>query len=233
MPKVDKDFATPLSHPNLFPTYPLGEVATLLALICLFAAEPVPGVNESHYLPKAKHLFDATFCPGDVFIESHDSHGLAALVGGVFAQFLPLSVVAWLGRAICWISLAFAWQRLRIALQLSWLLGAAALASWYLAIDYGNWAGEWAIGGFEGKALAYVCVILDFPSFLKETGLVFGVGLGSLLLGIRLLVDGLVCQLDSPGWPCRISSNEFGLSGFGLPLQPRWDWSVSSQLPWG
>ncbi len=61
----------------------VGEIAILFSLICLLAAEPVPGVNESHYLPKAKHLFDRDFCPADLFFQSHDAHGLAAgLAGG-------------------------------------------------------------------------------------------------------------------------------------------------------
>ncbi len=167
MPKAATQPAEHLSHPSFLSRNPLGEVAILFAVICLFAAEPVPGINESHYLPKAKHLFDSTFCPGDVFIESHDSHGMAAAVAGALAQFLPLSAVAWIGRALCWISLAFAWQQLRTALKMSWITGAAALASWYLAIDYGNWAGEWAIGGFEGKALAYVCIIVAFSRLFQ------------------------------------------------------------------
>ena len=146
----------------------LGEILVLFALICLLAAEQVPGVNESHYLPKAKHLFDRAFCPGDLFFESHDAHGLAAGLAGALAIWLPLPAVAWIGRAISWFCLAWAWQKLRVAIGIHWILGALALASWYFAIDYGNWAGEWAIGGFEGKSLAYPCVIVALAELFRN-----------------------------------------------------------------
>lgn len=144
-----------------------GEIAILFALICLLAAEPVPGVNESHYLPKAKHLFNRDFCPGDLFFESHDAHGLAAGLAAALAIWLPLPAVAWIGRVLSWLCLAWAWQRLRVAIGIHWILGALALASWYFAIDYGNWAGEWAIGGFEGKSLAYPCVIVALSELFQ------------------------------------------------------------------
>lgn len=145
-----------------------GEILVLFALICLLAAEQVPGVNESHYLPKAKHLFNRDFCPGDLFFESHDSHGLAAGVAGALALGLPLPAVAWIGRILSWFCLAWAWQRLRIAIGIHWIVGAFALGSWYFAIDYGNWAGEWAIGGFEGKSLAYPCVIVALSELFRD-----------------------------------------------------------------
>ena len=144
-----------------------GEIAVLFALIMLLAGEPVPGVNESHYLPKAKHLFDSTFCAGDLFFESHDAHGLAAGLAGALSLFLPLYAVAWVGRLLSWLCLAWAWRQLRLSLNMNWILGAFALASWYFAIDYGNWAGEWAIGGFEGKSLAYPCVIVAFSQLFQ------------------------------------------------------------------
>ena len=108
----------------------VGEIAVLFALICLLAAEQVPGVNESHYLPKAKHLFDRSFCPGDLFFESHDAHGLAAGLAGALAIWLPLPAVAWVGRILSWLCLAWAWQKLRAAIGLHWILGALSLASW-------------------------------------------------------------------------------------------------------
>ena len=144
-----------------------GEVLVLFALICLIAAEPVPGVNESHYLPKAKHLFDPSFGKGDLFFESHDSHGLASSLAGILALWLPLSAVAWVGRFLSWLCLAWAWRRLRIAMELPWIIGAAGLCSWYFAIDYGNWAGEWAVGGYEGKAIAYPCIIVAFSELFR------------------------------------------------------------------
>lgn len=144
-----------------------GEVLILFALVCLLAAEPVPGVNESHYLPKAKHVFNPSFGAGDLFFESHDAHGLASGLAGALALWLPLSAVAWIGRFLSWLCLAWAWRRLRIAMNLPWAVGAAGLCSWYFAIDYGNWAGEWAVGGYEGKSVAYPCIIVAFSELFR------------------------------------------------------------------
>src|SRR5690606_4712053 len=35
-----------------------------------------------------------------------------------------------------------------------------ALATWLLGIHYGNWAGEWVVGGVEGKAVAYPLILM-------------------------------------------------------------------------
>lgn len=159
---MTKVASTPALPPRSAPVKiaPVAELVMLFALISLLAAEPVPGINESHYLPKAKHLFDRSYCPGDLFFESHDAHGLAAGFAGSLAIWLPLPAVAWIGRILSWLCLAWAWQKLRVAIEIHWILGAFSLSSWYFAIDYGNWAGEWAIGGFEGKSLAYPCIIV-------------------------------------------------------------------------
>lgn len=146
----------------------IGEVLVLFALIALLAAEQVPGVNESHYLPKAKHLFNRSFCPGDLFFESYDAHGLAAGLAGFLAIWLPLPAVAWIGRSLSWLCLAWAWRKLRVAMGLHWVFGCLALSSWYFAIVYGNWAGEWAIGGFEGKSLAYPCIIVALAELFRD-----------------------------------------------------------------
>jgi len=167
MPSVNSH-DDPLSHRIPSSTIgAVGEISVLFALIMLLAGEPVPGVNESHYLPKAKHLFDSTFCAGDLFFQSHDAHGLAAGLAGALSLWLPLYAVAWVGRLLGWLCLAWAWRQLRLAINMNWIVGAAALCSWYFAIDYGNWAGEWAIGGFEGKSLAYPCVIVAFSQLFR------------------------------------------------------------------
>lgn len=144
------------------------EFLCLLAAIILVAAEPVPGVNESHYLPKAKHAIEPEFAGRDLFLQSHDSHGMSALLAGYLAQVMPLAAVAWLGRLLCWCFMAGAWQRLRAALGLSPSAGLMALLSWYFAVRYGNWAGEWSIGGFEGKAIAYACIVLAIAEIYQQ-----------------------------------------------------------------
>lgn len=128
-----------------------------------------PGVNESHYLPKAKHAWDSRYASGgDLFLESHDSHALATAAGGLAARVLPLEGVAWLGRLASWMLMAWAWMRLTRSLGFSPLLQPLALIAWFLATKYGHWAGEWAIGGFEAKSIAYPCVLLALSGVLDE-----------------------------------------------------------------
>ncbi len=133
-------------------------------MIVVIAAEMAPAVNESHYIPKARHLWDASFAPQDVFLQSHDSHYLASLVAGLPACWLSFTTVAWIGRFTSWLLMAFAWTRLSKALAIPTLVSPFALAAWYLAVRYGHWSGEWAIGGFEAKTLAYPFVLLGLAA---------------------------------------------------------------------
>ncbi len=139
-----------------------------LLLLFLLAGTAVPEINESHYLPKAKHAYDASFAPGDLFLESHDSHFLATQSAGWLTTILPLPLVAWIGRAVAWAFLAFAWLRLTGALGIARWASPFALATWYFAVHYGNWAGEWAIGGFEGKSIAYPAVLLSLAQAVEN-----------------------------------------------------------------
>ncbi|WP_145078066.1 DUF6798 domain-containing protein [Aureliella helgolandensis] len=138
------------------------------ALIGCLASEMAPAVNESHYLTKAKHAWDANYAPGDLFLESHDSHLLATTLAGVPAQFLSLDSVAWLGRALSWSLFAAAWISFSAALRIPAFFSPLVLATWYLGMRYGHWAGEWAIGGFEAKAIAYPFVLFGIAEMLRE-----------------------------------------------------------------
>ncbi len=135
-----------------------------LLLIFLCVGDGVPGINESHYLPKAKHVWNANFAPGDLFLASHDSHLLSSALAGLAAIWLPLDTVAWIGRLTSWSLLAFAWLRLCQSLNIPRILSPFALVTWVLGIAYGHWAGEWVVGGFEAKAIAYPCVLLGIAA---------------------------------------------------------------------
>ncbi len=48
-----------------------------LGTFLVFAAHgawPTPDSNEAHYLGKARHTWDSTWCAGDLFLESRDFH---------------------------------------------------------------------------------------------------------------------------------------------------------------
>ena len=48
----------------------VGEWLLIAAVFAAAGAWPVPDVNEAHYLPKARHAFDPSWCEGDFFLES-------------------------------------------------------------------------------------------------------------------------------------------------------------------
>ncbi|MEM7476453.1 MAG: hypothetical protein AAF483_15795, partial [Planctomycetota bacterium] len=139
-----------------------------IAVIFACIATAVPGINESHYLTKAKHALDSSFAPGDLFLESGDSHLTATYLAGILSLVLPLEMVAWFGRLICWGFLSWAWIHFCRSLKIPALLAPFALASWIFAVHYGHWAGEWAVGGFEGKSLAYPCVLLGLAAAVEK-----------------------------------------------------------------
>ena len=57
----------------------------------MFAGQIPPDVNESHYLPKAKHFWDPTWCAGDLFLGSSFSHWLFYVTTGWLTRFLSLA----------------------------------------------------------------------------------------------------------------------------------------------
>ncbi len=130
-----------------------------LAVIFLLVGDAAPGINESHYLVKAKHAWDGAFAPGDIFLESTNAHGLFGFVAGAMSIFFTLETVAWLGRLAAWGIAAWAWIKLMQSMAIPTMLSPLLLAGWHLAVTWGNWAGEWAVGGFEAKSLAYPLVI--------------------------------------------------------------------------
>jgi hypothetical protein len=127
----------------------------LSVLIYSAVRSPVPGVNEPHYLAKAKHYWDPAWCPGDFFLESSNTHLVFYQTVGVFTLWFPLDAVAWLGRLLALGLIAWGWARLVPHLVPGrW---TTLWAMWaYLAIAaVGNWSGEWIIGGVEGKNFSY------------------------------------------------------------------------------
>lgn len=139
-----------------------------LGVLLLLAGAPVPGINESHYLPKAKHALDASFAPGDLFLESHDSHLVSTLFAGCLTRVMPLEAVAWAGRFVAWSLIALSWIYFTRALHMPAWLSPIALAGWYYAMSLGHWAGEWAIGGFEGKSIAYPMVLFGLSAVMQN-----------------------------------------------------------------
>jgi hypothetical protein len=134
---------------------------TLLIAACffLYAGQPAPDVNESHYLTKAKPFWDASYCPNDLFLGSSFSHWLFYVCFGWMTKFMSLSAFAWTGRILTWSLTAFAWQRLSSAIVPLKFMSILSALFFILLNDRFHLAGEWVVGGFEAKGIAYFFVI--------------------------------------------------------------------------
>jgi hypothetical protein len=93
----------------------LAEILVIFAMFALQGAWPAPDVNEAHYLGKAAHYWNPDWIRGDFFLDTADSHKVFYFAFGWLTLLLPLPTVAWTGRIITWLLLAWSWRRLSIA----------------------------------------------------------------------------------------------------------------------
>lgn len=130
------------------------------------SAAPIPGINESHYLTKAKHYWNPSWCERDFFLTSFPAHRVFYQAFGWLTFWFDLSTVALLGRMVSSGLLAAGWLALTSRLGVknsllpAWLfLGLQAL---------GNFSGEWLIGGFESKVVAFAFVFWSAAAVLDR-----------------------------------------------------------------
>jgi hypothetical protein len=144
------------------------ELLGIVILFYLFAGYEPPGVNEAHYLTKAKHYWNPQWCAGDRFLESADAHAVFFWTFGWITRYVSLSEAAWWGRAVCWLLLAWSWRRLSYAVvpRVGFAILSAGL--FLLFIKQYAMAGEWVVGGVEAKCFAYVFVLLGLEGIARN-----------------------------------------------------------------
>lgn len=167
-----------------FPTSPprFDRVAWLVLwgglLAYSLAAAPTPYVNEPHYLCKARHFWDPSWCRGDLFLESFNAHAVFYELMGWWTTWLPFAVVAWLGRVVAlgWLAAGFvsalqpvAGSRTRI-----WLI----VAGWLALQACGSFSGEWVVGGIEGKVFAYAGLLCGWGALCRSRLVMAGLWTG-------------------------------------------------------
>lgn len=131
-------------------------------------AAPIPGVNEPHYLCKAKHYWQPEWCSADFFLDSPNAHTVFFATIGALTNVFSLDVSAWIGRSIAMLLLAWGWTRgCSRMLFLSW---SPLWCAWiFLLINsFGNFSGEWLIGGVEGKVFAYAFLFAAFADVIDR-----------------------------------------------------------------
>jgi hypothetical protein len=158
-------------HPNELQPAPnrlwLLETLVIVLLCYLKAGGEPPDVNEAHYLAKARHYWDPAWCPYDFFLNSSDAHAVFYWTFGWVCALVSLPAAAWIGRIVVWLLLAWSWQRLSFALAP--MRGAAILSGGLMIVltTVGHMAGEWIVGGVEGKGFAYALVFLAMEQIVR------------------------------------------------------------------
>jgi hypothetical protein len=147
---------------------PALEIALIFLVFFIHGAWPAPEVNEPHYLGKAKHYWDAAWCSGDFFLNTADAHEVFYFAFGWLTLLLPLPAVAWVGRILVWLLLAYSWRRLSVSLIEGWLYSVLSAALFVALNDRFHMAGEWVVGGIEAKGFAYVLVFFGLEALVRD-----------------------------------------------------------------
>jgi len=165
------------------------EIALIFVVFFIAGGAPVPHVNETHYLAKAKQYWQPDWCAGDLFLESGKAHLTFYWTIGLLTKWFSLPTVAWIGRLAAWLALAIAWQRL--SRTIPGLPFRSVLAAMLLVtlIDWTNFAGEWVVGGVEGKCFAYASVFWGLAALAEQRWRMVWPCLG-LAAALHVLVGG-------------------------------------------
>jgi len=147
------------------------EIAATAVVVIALTIGPTPGVNESHYLTKARRFWEPNWCAGDLFLDSPDAHWLFCAVFGWPTQWLSLDATAWAGRIVCWWLVAWAWWRLARRLGIGARHAALAAGCAVAMNRFGNMAGEWFVGGCEAKVVAYGLLLVAWERAIAATRL--------------------------------------------------------------
>lgn len=167
----------PASESGLRHVAPMAGV-WMLFLVFSFIHAPIPGVNEPHYLAKARHIWNPAWVAGDFFLESSNPHLVFYRTFGALTVLLPLTQAAFVGRIIAYLLLAVGWQRLCFRLTEDRWSGLASGCIFLLLASIGNFSGEWIVGGLEGKVPAYAFAFVGLTDLLDRRWIRVGACLG-------------------------------------------------------
>jgi len=131
----------------------LAIAGTFLAISLL--SSPIPGVNEPHYLCKARSFSDPAWCDRDFFLTSANAHYCFFWLVGPLTQVVSFTTAALIGRGISALVLAIGWTVLGRAIGLSSSFRLLAAGAFAFLSQLGSFSGEWLLDGFESKVSAW------------------------------------------------------------------------------
>ncbi len=196
----------------------------VLYVFAAYVAMPIPEVNEPHYLAKAKHYWNPTWCAGDQFLESTDAHQVFCWTMGWLTLFLPLKTVACLGRIVVLLLQSWSWQKLSHAIfpRVHALYTAILLV---IISDNTQIASEWILGGVEAKGFAFALLFLALEALVHKKWNRVWLFLGGAT-AFHVLVGGWSAIVCAGIWVCSgrerpsLKSMWTGLCGFTILAAP-------------
>ena len=88
--------------------------------------------------------------------------------------------------------------------------------AWFLWNHYGNWAGEWFVGGFEAKSIAYPLILIAITNVVLDQW-----NRAWFWIGTAIAWHPVV-----GGW----ASFTFSSSGFGIALDGNGYWTIQGYV---
>jgi hypothetical protein len=169
----------PVTGPSKVPTvinnrWLLSGSLFLFALLLNREGDRFPTGNEFVYLLyfwKAWH----PFLPTDwTFQENTAGHAIFSQSLGWMSVILPLSAATWIGRFACWVATFIGLFRLG---------GHYKIPPWAVWVGIVLWllqrqspvTGEWMIGSFEAKVIAYPCLLFAIDAVLTDRTVLAGI----------------------------------------------------------
>lgn len=128
---------------------------SVLFLAVSLLSSPIPGVNEPHYLCKARSFFDSDWCRRDFFLASTDAHYCFFWMVGPLTQMYSFETAAIIGRSVSALILAGGWTILGRATGLSNSYQILSAGLFAFLSQLGSFSGEWLLDGFESKVAAW------------------------------------------------------------------------------
>ena len=169
-------------------------IAGLFSAVSVLSSA-VPGVNEPHYLAKARAFVDPAWCSRDFFLTSANAHYCFFWLVGQMTEWLSFDQIAVAGRIFSATLLAIGWTLLARAVHLRAIFGILSAAMFASLSLLGSFSGEWLLGGFESKVPAWGLCLIAVSLWISGRGSVRSM----LLAGI---ICGLGCSLHPVvgGW---------------------------------
>jgi hypothetical protein len=143
------------------------EIALVFVVFFLHGAWPTPDVNETNYVIKALHFWNSDTYAGDFFLGTADAHVGYYWLFGWITQWMSLDAAAWVGRIATWLLLAIAWRGLSFAVVPKAWFAVLSAELFVLLNEQVHMAGEWVIGGVEGKGFAYALVFWSLHALIR------------------------------------------------------------------